>query len=103
MREWAWVDGARIETRGPAEDEVEKIDGETQSLGFGGHSDKTYDEVTKKNPKYAEYLMGKGWRGRSAEKKFAERTNRKEIAIVSKEEKVGSSERWEMRREGRSL
>ena len=102
-REWASLDGAWRETRGPTEDEVEEIDGETQTLGFGERSCETYEEVLTNNPKYTEYLMGEGRRRHLEMKKFIEWLRRGNISIVAKEEKGGACERWGLRREGLSL
>ena len=83
-----WLDGAWIETRGPTKDEVRKIDGAAHALGFGDHSDKTYEELMTKNPKCAESLLGAGRRDHLDTKKFTDRTSRWNISLVSKEEKA---------------
>ena len=82
--------GARRETQRGGE--VGKVDVETQKVGFGDHTDKTYVAVLTKNPKYAEYLMGEGRRRRLEMKKFTDRVERKNIPIVAKEVKEEASE-----------
>ena len=54
------MDGEWRAARNPTEDEVKQADAETQKVGFGAHTDKTYVEAPTKNPKYAEYPMSEG-------------------------------------------
>ena len=69
-----------------------EIDGASQTLGFGENSDKKYGGVLKKNPKYAEYLLGEGRRGRLDVEKFTEWIHRRTISKVIKKEKDEASE-----------
>ena len=66
--EWAYKDGNWRETREPATEEVEEIDGETKKLGFGEYAEYTYVEILAHNPKYLEFVIEEGGRGQPGSK-----------------------------------
>ena len=93
---WMRIDGAWRETRSPTMEEVKKkkkIDGETQTLGFGESADSTYVELLTKNPNYAEYLAGEGKKDHIDVKKFAEWITQRGVAIIVDVEKLPAAER----------
>ena len=47
-----WVAGEWRDARNPTMEEAKKVEGETQTLGYGEFADRTYVEVLANNPKY---------------------------------------------------
>ena len=62
--------------RDPTDGEIEVTDGAAQTVDFGEHANKTYEEVLTKNPQYAAYLMAGDQLNHYGPKKFAKRINR---------------------------
>ena len=62
--------------RAPTDAEIDVIDGGSQTVDYGEHPNKTYEEVLAKKPQYEAYLMTEDQRGRYEEKKSINRTNR---------------------------
>ena len=71
---------------------VGEIDGVTQKVGSGEHTDKTYVEVLTKSPKYAKYLTTEGKQDRLAVGKFTKWAMRGELSIAKEVAKTGASE-----------
>ena len=57
-------------------EDVLKIDGETQAIGFGEFAESAYVEMSTYNPKYVEYLINEG--DHLDVRKFAERIMQKQ-------------------------
>ena len=57
---------------GPAEAEIEVIDGAKQTVDCGEHANKTYEAVPTKKPHYAVYLMKEDRANRYESKKLTE-------------------------------
>ena len=78
-----YLDGLRHAVRGPTDEEVQNIEGETQNLGFGEFDEFAYVEALAKKPKYAEFLMDEGKNGHSDMKKSTERAAQGEDGIIA--------------------